>query len=590
MKTPRRDALLRLPSLALLASGLLRASDVAGAQQAAPPDSPSPVAAPDWTAEDHYRYAVRSLNRGLAFARAIEHLKEAVRLAPENPDYHRALGCACADRFASLRYASLWAGMLANYRESYPGARSEWEREKAKAEKAGKPFTVEPPVVPPAGAIPTRDDDKPFTLDSAALAEQTQRLSVDSLRAFDRAVALAKTPAARAEAHYARGWGLLLMAQHGPLPAPADRSSTAGGGEWDAVEEARDAFREAVTLAPEVAAYWESLAWALTRVDMRREEEDEPEPAPAKPKRQETPLDAITAEEAFHAALHRDPKNAPLWHKLAREAAAQLGMRQILDSMLQEDGEAEATAQDLEEDARNLRLALDWFARAAKADPANAVPHYETARLMVKGLPFTALFHEMTRPTDQGAKRKKWETEARKEDALRAAHEAVAAVERGNAAAARYATVLYVPPVPNMIAKAWGYVVDVAELDLRPVGQERELARALAAYARDRARSGDRAEAMRALRAVRGMGEKMMGDWPLRDSGRFTGEVMNAALGRAVFATAQEALIAICREAGDAPSLARAEAEKAAFRARTDAWREAYKAATATRDTFLELY
>ena len=56
-------------------------------------------------AEKRFSEAVKYLKQGKSFEVAMAQLEEAVRQEPGNSKYHLALGCAYADRAASLGYA-----------------------------------------------------------------------------------------------------------------------------------------------------------------------------------------------------------------------------------------------------------------------------------------------------------------------------------------------------------------------------------------------------------------------------------------------------------------------------------------------------
>jgi hypothetical protein len=527
--TPRCRPLLLLPALLLLGCPTACTSVHA-------PEDRAHVARPDWNAADHHRQATDLLRQGKDYSRAIAHAREAVRQQPENREYQRALGAACASRAASLAYAYQWTYGLEQARKDYPEELAEWQAKKAEAEQNGETFLDSPPDQPPVGLVlKTKDDGKPFTLSAQQVEKEVVRLSVDALQAFGRAVALSTTPPEKADAQYQRGWALLLLRYHlasldqikaqkqgmdvrfkseDDLPSPVRdevvREAKSGP---ITVSAARQAFEEATRWAPDSARYWESLGCALhgfypddgrgLLVEALAQKDD-------------------AANAAWLAALERDPSNAALWYKVAERTERQRARR--------------------------------YFQKAAEADPTNAAPLYRMAALDFEDAPYQNLYQARTRKSYDAAPGRVAEREARSPAAQKAAQQALEAVLRGNGRAV-YRYPYYRPPVPELLAGAWDNCTTPSFNFPSQNSSMRALARNLCGYAYSLAEQGNQTAAERVLQADLEVAAKMMADWPLRDITRGGFELITHMTGFAVAITAHDARRDIYLKAGDVPSL-----------------------------------
>src|ERR1700737_4135500 len=75
-----------------------------------------------------YSEAITLLDNGRDYENAAKLLQKAVRLEPNNPKCHSALGCAYADRASALSYAYTFRKMLGDVRKSYPKDFAAWPK------------------------------------------------------------------------------------------------------------------------------------------------------------------------------------------------------------------------------------------------------------------------------------------------------------------------------------------------------------------------------------------------------------------------------------------------------------------------------
>jgi tetratricopeptide (TPR) repeat protein len=550
-----------------------------------PPAAPvSPVAAPGWKAEDHYRYAVRCLVNGRTYERAAEHLREACRLAPENADYRLALACACTARHVSLSMAFFAQTNVDEARRRYPEARAAYEAAAKKSKERGERIVaVEPEPPPPADfTVPCRDDGKPPPASREVLADRLAALRREALSSFDRARELARTAAAptRAEVERARGWATFLLnfvgaATERAVRQPAGKEREADYDESTALRGVRVALRSlerGTELAPEDADSWELLG-CLREILSANGGIPAPDPKPSgvadggDDREPEQPTSESTWA-AYDRALALNKRNAPLWFKRAWYERNKAG----------------------QDEAKGRAAALPYLQAAAKADPANALYRFEIAALQFDATPFllTDMAATNARLRDKGTppystpefeERLRRALEEGKKDASRAAgREALRSLEWGNTAPAA-ALVRHRAPVPKLLAAAWAEVGVFMERNTAPTTSEATLAAAVSGYANAVAESGDRTEAERAARDLIAAGEKLMGDWPVRDRGRMTGEVDLARSGRFLVTSGYRLLVEVRRRMGDADGAAQAETQKATVDARLGEWRAAVDAA-----------
>lgn len=165
-----------------------------------------------------YIRATRLLTTGRDFNQAITLLQSAVRAAPNNSDYHLALGCADADETES--------GIHALKRE-------------------------------------VKDDKGHVSSSERQTVMRLISLDLGADREWKAAVVLAADRASRANDEYVRGVGLFLL---------ADNYTSAKGTRYPTTDESVAALRSAVKDAPKNPYYWEALGAALYDIDFRSKE------------------------------------------------------------------------------------------------------------------------------------------------------------------------------------------------------------------------------------------------------------------------------------------------------------------------------
>ena len=166
-----------------------------------------------WDADRLFQFGTYLLRSGRNFPRSIQVLEIAAKKQPNNADYHLALGCAYASRFASVAEAARQIKNAAYYEETYPAIRAEWEKNQ---QNQKSPDYERPAPAPPRPHI-TPDDARPFTLSPDETRAEMVRLAQKSVAAFDAANKLIPTlPGEKqAEANYLRGWGLWTLRRDG---------------------------------------------------------------------------------------------------------------------------------------------------------------------------------------------------------------------------------------------------------------------------------------------------------------------------------------------------------------------------------------
>ena len=477
----------------------------------------SGVSQPGDTPAQAFRHALFNLRAGGPYLRAIRQLQFCTARDPKNRAYHLALGCAYADRAASVGYASMWTATLADDRAQHPQALKDWQKEHPTG-KVSERDAYFRPTLPPDRVFLTKDDAQPFTLPVPQAAALVGTLSQSAQAEWKRAVALSRTPTERADAEWVQGVGLrlLVLAAQGRKDAPTDR---------DAV----NALSAATHDAPQNAVCWQSLGDALRPSD--RDKSNAP------------------ARAAYHKSLDLQPLNAPLWFRLY-----------LSQVKWGRDPQPEAEAA--------LRHVVD-------SDPDNAYPHYLLAALLFRRTHFSDI--NGNGPEGVAPALAADYDAAQYKDA----GDALSEIEAGNTAP-RYAVPEYVPPTPELLTAfdIWRPTLRALDNVFGQMVRLRELARAASGYGRISAAHGDKAVLERGAQAAIGMGAKMSGGWPLRDTPGGGSEVITALVGFAVTSIGYSSLVKGYAQMGDAPASQAAQADWDTFKARQDTWRKAHEAAT----------
>ena len=516
------------------------------------------------------------LKEGRTFEKAIARFTDAAQKDPTNADYQIALGCACASRAASLAWAGVFAARLAADTAAYPKllalfAEKEAERRqefkdknasaKERAEFDAELQKVLAQVKPPMGRVfLTKDDKAPFRLTPSELSARLTDLIKDATAAWDKGVALCRTPEEKAHALYVRGWGLWLLRFYcdsesewrqtvelttmGTLNsepensgkdkvAPLDIKGLPTGAQIAA------AFKEANEAAPNVALYWQARAdWSASheRADPEKE-----------------------ATDLYRRAATLEPKNALLWsHVYDRETTKPYG-------------NTPTGAPPDDEILADLH-------QAQARDKSNAWYGYEEAGRLLKTTSWnklSALRYDASEKEKQAAR----DTQ-RTEDGYAAAKRAVARIERANSLP-RFAPPEYRKSITPLLQTAWSYVPTHWYEYSRFTYQARfrELARTGAAYAESLAEEKKNiAEALRVLRVLRAMGLRLMGDpWPTgRDaSGKIIPDdksVVRALSTWSLVSITYGSLVTIAKASGDADFLETATEEQTQWKTRLKQW------------------
>ncbi|HEX5322614.1 MAG TPA: hypothetical protein VFW40_02430 [Capsulimonadaceae bacterium] len=589
------------------------------AQSSAPPampdTAPVPAGALEGTPNQLYGWATDHLEAGLWYERAMTQLKAALAKDPQNMQYHLTLGCAEADRAASIGYALSWRDTLTALQGVYPMELDMWQ----KGQKDPKSFEygAPKPQPPPKFSIWTKDDYKELKITDAQATARIAELNKAAKGEWSLALTLCKGPQEKALVEYVQGWGLRLTDRTqnsgGAMAMASEMSELFGSAsDTDAVKSLEAATKD----DPGTAAYWQSVGDALYR---------DPElsalmtiiPGASGPP--EKPSD-ISALEAYQHALKINSGNPMLWYRVAMldkkanptQALAELKQAasgepdnaymayeaagweldqskfadafNLLDIIKRASANAEkgkndsgAAANDASPDAQNDTPA-DAGSPADTPDTSSTtqsttVTNGITVITQSGGAPAQENSGNDTNTSNSGGSdqsqadvsspfdvegwAKKGADAYQDEPSRELAMQAVALVEQGNDEP-DYRAPVYLPAVPKILAVAWGYGNQV---NIDPAGgiDSMQTAGALCEFAEAVAKSGDTDDGTRAARAVIAMGLKMM-------SGLQTGKgITGLGTGASVVLMGYSALEKIYREAGDQDMASQVKAEETAF-------------------------
>lgn len=535
-----------MKSRALLAAAVFAGGSAPAVAQNAPAVAAAP--APAWTAAQNYESGTRNLQAGRWFERAAAQFGAATKAEPGNFRYHLALGCARASRAAALAYAAYHAEELAGQIRDYPQELSDWEAAQKDPESDG--YKSERPTLPPPFTFWTKDDNQPYRLSPKAVRARFRELSMAATADWEKARDLAATDAERAEAEYVRGWGLLLLDayEQGMIPGDGEPVPDTPEEADDASEEdvppkpsarlveARKALAEAVERAPQNALYQQAqgdvLLGGATMAYVLKED---------------TPAWA-----AYQKALELEPRNSALWYRLYQTTARAI------------------TFDPKPENEQRRARARTYLLNAAKSDALNANFWYQLAALDLRAAPYWKI---LNKPVSEREQAFADVLAGATEPDRKTARNAITLLERANAAP-HYASVRYQPAVPVLLTRAWDYLARHAYF-WEEGARFRELARETAGFALVSARENRTGDAVRAARALIGMGYRLIGDWPVKDKTPGDGTVLTSLVGRAITAIGHDTLVKVYDATGDEAGQRQAQALYNAFKERVTANREA---------------
>jgi len=524
---------------------------------ASPVNAQTPV-----PARDPYDAGVYLLKRGTWFERAANRLNEAAKAKPDDFRVFLARGCAKANRVASLAYAAAFTEDLANNVRGYPQELADWEA--AQKDPESDEYGDERPKPPVSFTFWTKDDHRPYRLTPKEARARVDELGKVAAEDWDKARELAVTDDERAEADYVRGWGLLLLDKHRLEPiadekvvakdAPADEEEEADdvpAPPSARVVEARKALDEAVKLAPENALYWQALGDVLLN-------------GMASPNALK---DNAPARAAYQKSLDLEPRNPLLWYLLYQATARTLTFDPAPDN-----------------EERRAR-ARTYLLNAAKSDAMNGFFWYQLAALDLRATPYWKINERAG--TDRESSFAEVLAGATEAD-RKTARDAIALLERANAVP-RYAAVRYQPAVPALLARAWDYTARFASFFDEGTGF-RSLARQVSGYAQASARENHTGDAIRAARAIIGMGYRLLGDWPTKDKTPGDNTLITSLVGSAIAAIGHATLVKVYEEVGDEAGRRQALTEQDALRQRAAARNEAFQIEMARSEAAREDY
>lgn len=448
--------------------------------------SPGLTITPGLSAAEYHDFAVQKLRGGCNFERAILELREAVRQEPDSRAYQIAFGCALASRAAALGNAASHLGDFAKDQAKFKERLTAWET--AQNDRTS-PLYRKPRPLPPV--LRTKDDKKPFTLTPDEAANRFAPLALAALAAWDKAVALAKADAERAETHWYRGWGLFVLRGFGKsVGVDAIKN-------FPEFSEVAKAFEAATEAAPNDARYWQSLGDVFLNHGFNPGFGTGAVGTPEE-RAQRAQNGVKRGVDAYQRAAGLDKRNALLWYRLYELWRQEDLMR----------------AKGLYYNQENSEQAEAALRQAAHLDSGNAFPVYHLAGLRLHKTAYNLFEKELGKavdnktplpPRDQTTAR----VLAALTDEKRAeAREAIAQIEQGNRAP-RYTLPIYRPAAPPLLGAAWNLR---RHLWLRETwwdfGVWDDLTNTACDFAQVTAKEGNGDEAVRVTQAVAHMGER----------------------------------------------------------------------------------
>jgi hypothetical protein len=304
-------------------------------------------------------------------------------------------------------------------------------------------------------------------------------------------------------------------------------------------EEILTVFTRARDLQPDNPLYWRGVG------DMLRHNEG------ALPSDEDDEIDAV-----YRRAAELARRDATLWYLLFnRELKKDFG----------EPNDPEGKKADRDK-------ALFYLRQAQKADPANAWLHYEEAALQfrrTKHSLFTAPAALSQSPEAQVSREKYYGT-LLEQDARDTGKQALAATIRANNIVNCFLP-LYLPAVPKVFAAAWSYIGWQEELSnvFLWYARFRELARALTGYALFLVEQDKNLlEAVKACRAAVAIGQRLEGDWPIKDKHLGDDSAIRVLVGHALVGMGMKQWIIVEQIAGTPERAAAVQREYDAFQER----------------------
>lgn len=362
------------------------------------------------------------------------------------------------------------------------------------------------------------------------------------------AASLAQTPAARANAEYVEGWGMLMLSQYADynlsLVVDDDDLRASAHAEVRGLPTRRDAidgFIKATKDDPENALYWQSLGDALgPPIAFPGEEPMSGADASADPDYSERSL------AAYRQALKLDPKN---WLVSFYVAGYEI-------------------VTDPDHCLADLR-------RAAQANPSNGMLLYVIAQEEIRQTAYDRNWRNAgIYPSDPGAVAKAIQDLANSSTSndYNLAADAMSLVREGNSLP-ECDYPIYRPPVPRMLAVAFDYR-GLPDAPFALLASIRNIARDFAGYADVAALSGDLPDAVYADQLSIGLGERLMGDMRIVDNERDGHTVIIEIIGMATAATGYHSLAELLQEYGDPRDAQEAQQEYDQFRSAYAQWQK----------------
>ncbi len=514
---------------------LIGAILIGGRAVAADPSVPSgPAFLPGESAAECYQDAKPHLEAGKWFERSILQLKEAVRQEPNHPDYLLALGCAEANRVASLWYAETYAIEVPAMKKKYASDLADWQ--KAQLDPLSDDYGTPRPIETLMPFTPyTKDDHVNYTLTEKQAVSRMKSLGEDAVSRWSAALALVKDPLSRSQYEYVVGWGMEMLARsndfnvamyYGDYPSvhvsalPYDR---------DAIDE----FTQATKNDSGNYVNWQSLGDAENLSDDG---------------------DQTLAIADYRQALKLHTNNPPLWFCLYlleyRWDEPEPGISDLRQCIATEPMDAYLLYVLAASDFQVSRYDDNSYNSSDLHDPAGVFTEHQQYD-------------------------KKMMAQATAKD-RQLASEALTSIERANSSEL-YVRPTYVSPVPALLLAAWDYDERSREYEeaFKPDSKLRNLARVLSGYADGCGAEGNLPEAERSCHGAIGIGMRMLGDWPTEENPDQGDYLIDRLVGAAIAAIGYKGLATVEQLYGTPAAYKSAKDDYDAFTSRVQAYRQA---------------
>jgi hypothetical protein len=193
---------------------------------------------------------------------AIALLEHAIKLDPNNPDYHVALGCAYTNRAATLYRALVFQDQMASSRAEFLGDLFHWEIDRFN--KDAWDYDSPRPVEQPFHLLHLKDDGTPYHMTERLAVKLILALNVLTRKQFQIAEQQSGSASKIANVCYYNAWSTLVFSRMRPDGGDNDLRKGSSPKTYDVLTElpsthvALVEINRSLRLAPNTSDYWQS--------------------------------------------------------------------------------------------------------------------------------------------------------------------------------------------------------------------------------------------------------------------------------------------------------------------------------------------